>query len=147
MGRTTEYSPELGDRICARIAGGESVKKICQDKSMPCKTAVFSWMRRYPEFLEQYERAKAEQADAFAEDILDIADDVSQDWIEDANHPEGRKYNHEAVQRSRLRVDTRKWLASKFKPKRYGDKVLTELTGPDGGAVKHAIEVTFVNPG
>ena len=100
---------------------------------MPCVTTVFSWLRKYPEFLKQYETAKEESADLHAEDILDIADDGSNDWMEVNDKDNvGYRANGEHIQRSRLRVDARKWVASKLKPKKYGDKVQTELTGADG---------------
>lgn len=93
---------------------------------MPCAATVFNWLRRHKEFVEQYEKAKEEQADALAEDILDIADDGTNDWMErEVGEGEGNtgwKLNGEHVQRSRLRVDARKWIASKLKPKKYGDK-------------------------
>ena len=125
-GRPSDYTPDLADEICARIAEGESVRRICSDDSMPCAKTVFTWLRVHPEFLQQYARAKQESADAFAEDILDIADDGSNDWMERFDKDEkciGWQLNGEHVQRSRLRVDTRKWLASKLKPKKYGDRL------------------------
>ena len=100
---------------------------------------IFSWLRTKPEFLEQYARAKQESADALAEELLDIADDGSNDWME-SNKPGNQGYdmNGEALQRSRLRVDTRKWLMSKQKPKKYGDKM--DVTS--GG---EPVSVTMVN--
>jgi hypothetical protein len=73
---------------------------------MPGLATVFRWFDEHPEFREQYEAAKEEGADAMVEEMLDIADDTSE-------NPASR----------RIRVDTRKWIASKLKPKRYGDKV------------------------
>lgn len=92
---------------------------------MPSIATVFSWMRKHDEFLKQYARAKQESADAMAEDVLDIADDGENDWMERAR-PDGSTFvalNSEAIQRSRLRVDTRKWLMAKMKPKKYGDAI------------------------
>jgi hypothetical protein len=135
VGRPSDYSPELSDKICAAIASGLSLRTICKEESMPCVATIFNWIRRFPEFLEQYEKAKAEQADALAEEMLDIADDGTNDWME-AHDKDGNaigwKVNGEHVQRSRLRLDTRKWLASKLKAKKYGDKLTQELTGADG---------------
>ncbi len=85
-------------------------------------------MRIYPEFLEQYTRAKKESADAMAEDILDIADDGSNDlMVIQKWHIEYEVENKEVTNRSKLRVDTRKWLMSKMQPKKYSEKV--ELLG------------------
>lgn len=97
---------------------------------MPAAANVFLWIQRHPEFREQYATAKAEAADAFAEEMLDIADEASNDWMK-SNDPEnpGYKLNGEHINRSRLRVDTRKWIASKLKPKKYGDRQEIEHTG------------------
>lgn len=132
IGRPSDYTPELCDRICAELAAGISLRTVCKPDDMPSAVTVFAWMRKYPDFLKQYEVAKTESADALAEEMLDIADDGTNDWME-AHDREGEcigyKLNGEHVQRSRLRVDTRKWIAAKLKPKKYGDKVQTELSG------------------
>ncbi len=76
-----------------------------------------------------------------AEDLLEIADDGTNDWMERTNangDVTSVTANGEAIQRSKLRVDTRKWLLSKMIPEKYGDRVLTELTGKDGGPIKVA---------
>lgn len=91
---------------------------------MPDAATVFRWLRTKPEFCEQYTRAKDESADALVEDMLDIADEATNDWMEIHDKDNvGYRLNGEAINRSRLRVDTRKWIASKLKPKKYGDKV------------------------
>lgn len=113
---------------------------------MPCAATVFKWLRVHPEFVEQYARAKEEQADALAEELLDIADDGSNDWMERRNSDDGAtgwQLNGEHIQRSRLRVDTRKWIASKLKPKKYGERIANEHSGPDGKpiALKGVIEL------
>jgi len=95
-------------------------------------------MRKFPEFLKQYARAKEESADALAEEMLEIADDGRNDWMarnggtDDEGNARENTYvlNGEHIQRSRVRIDTRKWLASKLKPKKYGDRV--DLTNSDG---------------
>lgn len=120
VGRPSEYTQEKADSICAELAEGRSLRSICRDESMPSVKTVFTWMRTYPEFLNQYARAKEESADALTDEMLDIADDSSRDYLESEN---GLSFNSEHVQRSRLRVDTRKWIASKLKPKKYGDKL------------------------
>lgn len=93
---------------------------------MPDKSTVFKWLRTQPGFVDQYARAKEESADAHADDILEIADDGTNDWMERKNSEGenvGWQVNGEHIQRSRVRIDTRKWLASKLKPKKYGDKL------------------------
>jgi hypothetical protein len=127
-GRPTDYTLELAARICARLSEGESLRSVCKSDDMPATSTIFLWIQRHKEFSEQYARAKEESADALAEEILDIADDGSNDWMKrfSKDDPEGAAswmLNGEHVQRSRLRVDTRKWIASKLKPKKYGDKI------------------------
>lgn len=123
-GRPTKYTKELADNICDQLSDGKSLRSVCREESMPSKATVFKWLREIKEFSDQYTKAKIEGADALVEDILDIADDGSNDWMEtnDPNNP-GYRLNGEHYQRSRLRVDTRKWIASKMKPKKYGDKI------------------------
>ena len=74
-----------------------------------------------PEFSDQYARAREAQADKLAEEALQIADDGRSDTYVDGDG--NVKTDTEVIQRSKLRVDTRKWLASKMAPKKYGDKV------------------------
>ena len=134
-GRPSKYTEELGSIICARLAQGESMRKVSRDESMPCMVTLFNWLREHKEFLKQYETAKEECADMYAEEIIEIADDSSNDYIDvaDENGVTGAtKLNTEHVQRSRLRVDARKWVASKLKPKKYGDKIQQEITAPEG---------------
>ena len=95
-----------------------------------------------PEFSEQYARAREAQADKLAEEALQIADDGRSDTYLDAEGNE--RTDNEVIQRSRLRVDTRKWLASKMAPKKYGDKLVQEHTGANGGAIQVQSTVTFV---
>lgn len=81
-------------------------------------------MREQEGFLKQYARAKQESADAMAEEILDISDDGTNDYMTiTRGRDEVEVPNPEVLQRSRLRVDTRKWLMAKMKPKKYGDSI------------------------
>ena len=134
-GRPTTYTPEIADRICGEIAEGKSLRTICKPDDMPALSTVFLWRRVHQEFSDRYEKAKQDCADAMAEDILAIADDSSMDWAERVDK-DGNKYyaiDKDNIQRSRLQVDARKWIAAKLKPNRYGDKV--ELSGDKNAPV------------
>jgi hypothetical protein len=125
MGRPSGFTQKLADRICNRIADGESLRSICAGKDMPSRTSVFKWLAARKEFADQYARAREAQADLLAEEIIEIADDTSRDTITKENS-DGSEYevaNTEWINRSRLRVDARKWMASKLAPKKYGEKV------------------------
>ncbi|MEE8209024.1 MAG: hypothetical protein V3T88_08765 [Nitrosomonadaceae bacterium] len=129
QGRPTIFTKELADEICSQLANGDSMRTVCKPDSMPCKTTLFMWMRTNEAFLNQYTRAKQESADALTDEMLDIADDASNDWMERLDKDEqsaGWQLNGDHVQRSRLRIETRKWLSAKLKPKKYGDKLFQE---------------------
>ena len=128
-GRPTIFTQELGDIICEKISDGQSMRTICKDEDMPCVRTVYYWLRTNEEFLIQYTIAKEESADAMIEEMLDIADDGTNDYmtIKKGNY-EYNVEDREVTNRSKLRVDTRKWIASKLKPKKYGEKLdLTSL--------------------
>lgn len=118
------FTPELGDRICAELAGGTSIRKICKQEWAPSRRVIYNWLREYPEFQALYRCAQLDGAHAWADEALEIADNGSNDWMAD-NDPDnpGYKLNGEHVQRSKLRVETRKWYAGRMNPKTYGDKL------------------------
>lgn len=122
-GRPTDYTEELADIICAELSDGKSMRQVCAGEEMPDKSTVFRWLRKYESFRDQYVRAKEESADALTDEMLDISDDSINDYVTSA---EGDRVNPENIQRSRLRIETRKWLAAKLKPKKYGDRQYIE---------------------
>jgi hypothetical protein len=124
VGRPIEFDQETADRICEQLTEGLSLRKICLAEDMPCCSTVYKWLTKVPEFAEQYAHARESQADTLADEIIDIADDGSNDWMGDKDDEDGTQYNGDAVARSRLRVEARKWVAAKLKPKKYGDKTL-----------------------
>ena len=132
-GRPTIYSQELSDIICELISDGASMRSVCRRDDMPAMATIFRWLREKDDFKEQYAIATEERAEAFVEDMVDIADNATNDWMKNnGEDAEGYRLNGESIQRSRLRVDTRKWAASKMKPKKYGDKIQQEITTPEG---------------
>lgn len=112
--------------ICQRVMAGESVRRICRDEHMPAQSTVFEWLASDIQFRTAYQIAKQLLAETLADDMLEISDDTSGDFIEGQDGP---AFNAEHVQRSKLRVDTRKWLASKLAPKRYGDSTALRVDG------------------
>ncbi len=131
-GRPTDYNQEIADKVCERIAEGASMRTVCSPDDMPGLSTVFRWLRIFPEFREQYARATEERTEAMSEEILDIADDGSNDMMTiQKGNASYEIENKEVTNRSRLRVDTRKWLMSKMKPKKYGDKLDMTTNGKD----------------
>lgn len=122
-----KYSQKLADDICEQIAEGKSLRSICEQENMPNKATVFRWLASDPKFSDQYTRARETQADTLFDEILAIADDGRNDsYVDD----EGMvRTDHDVIARSRLRVDARKWMAGKLRPKVYGEKVSQEISG------------------
>lgn len=130
MARPSKFSEAIANRICERLADGESLRAICCDKNMPGQTTVFRWLAadEHDAFRKQYAHARETQADSIFDEILDIADNGANDWMErhEADN-EGWKENGEAIRRSQLRIDARKWMAGKLRPKVYGDRQAVDL--------------------
>lgn len=144
-GRPTKYSKEIADAICYDIAHGMTLRKI-EIKHNVDLTTIYDWILKNEEFSEQYTQARVLQADFFADQSIDIADDNSEDikTIIDKNGNVKQVVDHEVVNRSRLMVDTRKWHAEIQAPKKYGVKKLDITSG--GEKLPNAISITFTEP-
>ena len=134
IGRPSTFGPEVADVICERLADGESLRAICDGENMPRRATVFRWLASDERFRDQYARAREAQAEALADEIIEISDDGTRDTYidEDGNV----RTNQDVIARSRLRVDSRKWIAAKLLPKKYGEFVRTELSGANGGPLR-----------
>lgn len=117
---------EVQDRICEEIAEGHSLRSICSASNMPAKSTVFRLLAVDAEFRDRYARAREAQADHLFDEIMEIADDSTED-----------------VNRSRLKVDARKWAAGKLRPKVYGEKAEVALSGEIG---VRTIERRIIDP-
>jgi len=117
MSRVPILSEELIEEICERIAEGQSVRDICKDPEMPDRSTLRNWhigskpIHRH--WQKCYAIAREEQADLYADSIIEIADLADED-------------NANAI---KVRVDARKWVASKLRPKVYGTSTSIELNG------------------
>lgn len=149
-GRPTIFTPELALEICSKLAEGISLREICRAEDMPNASTVHAWvLNDVNGFSKQYETARSIQAENLFDEILDIADDGTNDWTTRQNYDgsTSEALNAEHVQRSRLRIDARKWYLSKVLPKKYGDKVSAEVTGADGAPlIPAAIQIIAVKP-
>lgn len=130
VGRPSIFSDEIADAICEQLSEGKSLVSICRAEGMPCTSTVFKWLKQNQSFMDSYALAREAQADALFDESLDIADDGRNDWMaSNAEGDEGWRANGENIQRSRLRIDTRKWMAGKLRPKKYGEKIEHEHSG------------------
>ena len=132
--RTGTYTRELATAICDELAAGRSLKDVCAGHGVSLAT-VHAWViDDHDGFGKAYARAKHLLALHWAEELDEIASDGRNDWYVD---DEGKlKPDHEHIARSKLRIDTRKWMLAKMLPKVFGDKVVTEITGANGGAIE-----------
>jgi len=125
MGRPSDYTPDLATLICTRIAEGESLREIVKTEGMPDRTTIYSWLLTHKEFLNQYTRAREEQADTYADEIIAIADEMPEVIAVTDKH--GALIEHKLdgayLQWQKNRIDARKWTAMKLKPKKYGERV------------------------
>jgi len=126
-GRRSLFTQELAALICERIAHGESLVAIAGKQGMPSYQTIMEWLKTHSDFEAMYRQAREDQADTLADEIIAIADSVKDSGPTDSAR----------VNAARLRVDARKWVASKLKPKVYGDRVEAALTG--AVTVEHAI--------
>jgi hypothetical protein len=132
IGAPTTFNQRIADLICLMLAEGMSLRQILrEDKTgqMPAQSTVYEWLLRHPTFAEQYARAREEQADTNADEIIAIADEMPPEYTDE----KGRTtldITYLAWQKQRM--EARKWTASKLKPKKYGDRMAVE--GVEGGA-------------
>lgn len=118
LGRPTDYTKDMADKICEKISGGLSLRAICAEAGMPARGTVYRWLIENADFQDQYTRARDKQADYFAEEIIEIADSAEAESA--------------AVAKAKLQIDARKWAASKIAPKKYGDKQEIDVKSSDG---------------
>lgn len=128
IGRPSDYTPELGGKLCAELAKGRSLRSVVQDEGMPSDVTFFSWLTKHPEFLRQYEQAKEQSTNKHLETIEELGDEA----IRVAQQVDAKSSNA-VVSAYKLKADNLKWVMSKLKAKKYGDKV--DVTS-DGKAIQ-----------
>jgi hypothetical protein len=150
-GRPSDYSPTVAEEICRRLIDGESLRKICEADDMPVKTTVLRWLIQHEEFQAQYTQARQLQAEGDLDDVVEIADDSSDDlgFKETTDKDgEGAKpiFLHDRVQRAKLRIETRLKRAEKMHPRKYGPQLKQEITGANGAPIPFAVTINLVKP-
>jgi hypothetical protein len=135
-GRPTTYAPEIAETILIGVMAGRSLRDICRGGDMPARSTVHLWLAKNKPFSDQYARACEIRAEELFDEMFEIADDATNDWmIRGSGENATEVVNSENVQRSRLRIDTRKWALARMNPKKYGDRITNEVVGKDGGPI------------
>lgn len=127
------FDQGVADEICERLAKGQSLRKIChadRDDFIPSRSTVLKWLNENDAFASQYARAREAQADHFVDEIVAIADGEGLSIAIGDEDPQTYPTDHN---RDRLRIDARKWVASKLAPKKYGDRI-AHVGGGEGEA-------------
>lgn len=129
--------------ICRRVSLGQSMLSVLTegDKTLPKYETALGWLSDYPEFADAYSKAQRARSDVLFEEALTVADDARNDWMarNDPNNG-GWMLNGENINRSKLRVETRKWAAAKLNPSRYGERTTVDVdTKPVVVSVTHRI--------
>lgn len=122
-GRPSAYTDAFADMICEAIANGGALYQLAKQPGWPDSVTIYRWLDRHEDFRTKYARARERQADLRAEEIVVIADEATD------------------PHKGRLQVDARKWQASKLSPKKYGDRIVQEHQGPDGGPIRTRTEI------
>jgi hypothetical protein len=129
MAAKSKKTPDVMAALCERLASGRSLRSICEDKEMPARQTVLQWLAADEVFAAQYARAREEQADHYADEIVTIADEPPEVVQDEKGGVTVVLLDGAAIARQRLRIDARKWVASKLRPKKYGDRQEIEHSG------------------
>lgn len=131
--KSPRYSHELSERICERVANGETATAICREEGMPTWAELGRWRRENEDFARRFQIAREQGCEFWADDTIDIADDATNDYVTRLTKSGPvQVFNREHFERSRLRVDTRKWFASKMLRHVFGERSEVDLRTPDG---------------
>ncbi|TBG41885.1 hypothetical protein ELG77_08930 [Rhizobium leguminosarum] len=149
LGRPSVYSKEKADFILGLLADGKSLRFICDTEQgqafvPPLKPSTIRWwvVDDVDGFAAQYARARDIGLDAVADELFDIADDGSNDLMTiEKGDTSYEMENKEVTNRSKLRVETRKWYLSKLAPKRYGDKLDVTHKGDEECPVEFTVKI------
>jgi hypothetical protein len=144
-----KYSPELGEEICDLLAAGKLLHEVCEAEGMPTPSSVYRWKNKYPDFVELYDAAMHARYDKACKDLLDIAADSKHDY--ETEIKEGKtaddpvevrhKAMPEVIARSRLRIETMKWIMAHELPRKYGETSAAAIAAPKQEQIEEAAPV------
>ncbi len=131
------FTEKVANEVCRRLSLGETLRQISKTPGMPAVATVCDWVRERTEFADQYARARNAGLDMMAEQIIEIADTpaVGMNSEADGDGVVTKITTKEMIEHRRLQVDARKWLLSKMRPEKYGDRAAIALTDKDGNNI------------
>ena len=144
MAYTDKDKDNIFEYVCQEIEKGRALRNVLKDENMPSTSTFYQWLDNDEVKAKQYARATEVRADIIFDDILAIADENTNDTSINENGIE--VVNNDVIQRSRLRIDARKWVLSKLNPKKFGDKTDITSGGEKIQNMPTSIQVEIVNP-
>jgi hypothetical protein len=148
MAYSQEDKTEIIKKVLFEIENGLSLRKAILKLNIVSRDTFNEWLKEDKNVSDQYARSCEERADSIFEEIIEIADDSSNDFVltDVGDGMQVERFNSEHVQRSRLRVDARKWMLGKMQSKKYGDKMDVTSGGEKLQNSSPNIKVTIVKP-
>ena len=147
--RAVQFNEKVAEKLLIDISNGKSVRRICENPPMPTRRTFYIWIQENEDFRKRYAEAKELCAENLAEEIIEIADDANNDFlVQDSEYGQRFVSNNAKLERAKIRIDARKWMAAKLLPKKYGNAKSVDLTtnGKDiilpiyGGKAKTGLE-------
>jgi len=137
MSKISSYSEEMAQSICAWIADGKPLREFCRQEGNPAWRTVYDWLAGNEDFAARFARARDIGADAIAEGTLEIADNP-QEGVETIIKADGSREERrgDMLGHRKLQIETRLKLLAKWNPKKYGEKVSQEISGPNGAPIR-----------
>lgn len=135
-------TPEQFDATLADIAAGEPAYKAAVANGAALRS-FWRLIATNEEAWHKYTRAKELGLERMAEEIVELADE-SREGVKTTTKGDGsvETVTGDMVERSRLQIESRKWLLSKLKMKKYGDA--TTLRGDPDAPLEARVTVEFV---
>lgn len=141
--RPTVLTNRLRASMLANISSGMSVRKMCENRKFPTREMFYKWLREDDSFVNEYEIAVQSRADAIAEEILEIADDDSNDYkINELSEDDKLKIDQIKLARDKVKIDARKWIAAKMAPKKYGNNIKVDSDNKHDHSGSISVEIT-----
>lgn len=134
VGRPSSYTQELADEIIELIRNGYSEREICKKRGMPSLKTLWNWKDKYPEFLLQSARARADSADFYNDRRMKKAEELYE--IAQRHLKAGESIPKGVVEAIKVSIQEDARESGLRDDSRYGDRKRVALIGADGGAVK-----------
>ena len=143
------YTRAKADAVLARLRAGFVLTTAVAEPDTPCLGTIMRWFREDVDgFTARYKEAQQDRLVRWAEEIIQIADDVSQDFISvyDEEGKERRVFNIGNIHRAKLRIESRRWMLERLDPERFGSNKTTNVSVSTNTTVNATVPTIIINP-